>query len=269
MSRLRILLYETPDDPYRNLAFEEAFFLARHYDLTKDDTLRIWRNANAVIVGYFQYAKEEVRMDALERIGAKVVRRFTGGGAVYHDLGNINYAITVKKEILPEETLVDSLYKFLLSGAINALRKIGVEARIENVNDIVAGDRKISGCAAKYMKNTLFLHGALLVSTDLSKLASVLKISKKKLADKGVASVKYRVTTLTNLLGRSIGYDEIVNALVEGYRELLNADVYFDLPSREELLLAQRLYKKYTSDEWNFERAPSWKFKGLIEDIIG
>ncbi len=268
MNRLRVLLFETPEDPYFNLAFEEAFFLAFHRGYVKDSTLRIWRNSNAVVIGYFQFAEEEVRIDALKRIGAKVVRRFTGGGAVYHDLGNINYAIVTRKKKYGTGTLIDNLYKFLLNGTVNAVREMGIEATIENINDIVAENRKISGCAAKYLRDTLFLHGSLLVDTDLSRLASVLKISKKKLADKGVSSVKYRVATLSSLLKREISYDEIIDSLVKGYSKLLDAEPYFDLPNRKEIKIANRLYEKYMSEEWNYHRASSARFNDLLKDIL-
>ena len=267
MTKLRVLLFETPEDPYYNLAFEEAFLLARHLGYVEDDTLRIWRNSNAVVIGYFQFAEEEVRIDAVNRLNVKVVRRFTGGGAVYHDLGNINYAIVVRG-MRKKGTIIDNLYKYLLGGAVKGIKELGVNARIENINDIVTADRKISGCAAKYLKDTLFLHGSLLVNTDLSKLASVLKISKKKLADKGISSVKYRVTTLNNLLGKNLKYGDIIEALVKGYSSLLNAKPYFDLPSKEEIELANRLYNKYISVEWNYKRAPSSRFTNLIKDFL-
>jgi lipoate-protein ligase A len=97
MNSLRVLLYETPEDPYMNLAFEEAF--VRVLSLRNPcPTLRIWRNKNAAVIGYFQKADEEVKLDVASKYDVAITRRFTGGGAVYHDLGNINYAIAVKSD---------------------------------------------------------------------------------------------------------------------------------------------------------------------------
>ena len=265
MRKLRVLLFETPRDPYYNLAFEEALYLA--YDKTpgEDPVMRIWRNANAVVIGYFQVAEEEVHLNVAQEIGAKVVRRFTGGGAVYHDLGNINYVVITKNTGIKS---TEEIYQYLLEGAINALKLLGVESRLENINDVVANNRKVSGTAATFTPRTLFLHGSLLVSTDLSKLSRVLRISKKKLMDKKVSSVKYRVALLEQVLGRRIGYWEVINAFVEGYSRLLDAKPYYDMPSRLELEIADKLYEeKYTRREWNLERKPASYFRELYREI--
>lgn len=112
-------------------------------------------------------------------LGASVVRRFTGGVAVYHDLGNINYAIVAKKKI----GSVEEIYGYLINGALNALKQLGLSPWLENINDVVVNNRKVSVAAATFHGDTIFLHGALLVSTDLKKLSRVLKISRKKLLD--------------------------------------------------------------------------------------
>lgn len=269
MKKLRVLLFETPHDPYYNLAFEEALYLLYDKTLGEDPVMRIWRNANAVIIGYFQVAEEEVHLDVAREIGAEVVRRFTGGGAVYHDLGNINYVVITRNTGIRS---TEEIYQYLLEGAINALRMLGVEPRLENINDVVANDRKVSGTAATFTPRTLFLHGSLLVSTDLSRLSRVLRISKKKLMDKKVSSVKYRVALLEQVLGRRIGYWEIIDAFVKGYSRLLGAEPYYDMPSRLELEIADKLYKeKYTRREWNMERKPASHFRELyrgIDEII-
>ncbi len=263
MERLRVLLFETPSDPYYNLAFEEAFYLV-YNKLGGDPVLRIWRNKNAVIIGYFQKAEEEVHLDYAKQIGAEIVRRFTGGGAVYHDLGNINYAVTVKKNI----GNVEEIYSFLIKGILYALKKLGVEPYLENINDVVVNNRKVSGTAATYRGETLFLHGALLVSTDLAKLSKVLKISKKKLLDKKVSSVKYRVALLQDILGRKITYHEIIDAIILGYSSLLNIEPYYDMPTQLEIEVADILYKeKYKTREWNYERKPLTYFKNIYDKI--
>ncbi len=266
-SRLRVLLFETPEDPYMNLSFEEAFLIARERGWIEDDVLRIWRNANAVIIGYFQVAEEEVNLIETRKIGASIVRRFTGGGAVYHDLGNLNYAIAVKRRDVKGG--VDFLYNFLLKGALNALRNLGASPKLENINDIVANDRKVSGTAGTIRGDTYFLHGCLLVKTDLAKLSSLLRVSKVKLIDKRISSVKYRVANLCDVLERDISYKELVEALIRGYEELLGAEAYFDMPSSDELKLARALYKaKYTTPEWNLLRLTSASFKIKIEEHL-
>jgi len=266
--KLRVLLYETPTNPYYNLAFEEAVLLVHHYK-GGDPVLRIWRNENAVVIGIFQKAEEEVDLDYAEREGIDVVRRFTGGGAVYHDLGNVNYAIVVKTR---SEDKIGYAYGFLLQGAVKALGRLGAEAWIENVNDVVVSHRKVSGSAAAVRGGTVLLHGTLLISTDLEKLYRVLRVSKKKLEDKGVSSVKYRVGLLKELLSREISLREVVEAFTGAFAELLGAEPYFDLPSKLELTVAKVLYEeKYLKQEWNLQRAGADLFGNAykyIEELL-
>ncbi len=267
MKKLRVLLFETPEDPYMNLAIEEAIVRARSAEIIEDDTLRLWRNKNAVVIGYFQVAEEEVDLRKTSELRIPVVRRFTGGGAVYHDLGNLNYAITVKpKDKSPD--IINDVYGSLLKGVLIALEKIGVKPCIENINDIVVGDKKISGTAASVRWNTLFLHGSLLVSTDLSILASVLKVPLKKLLDKKIKDVKYRVTRLQDILGRGVTYRELIESFIQGYSELLHAEPYIDMISKEELEIASILYReRYTKKEWNLGRQPLSVYKTIEEKI--
>jgi len=244
---LRILLFETPEDPRMNLAFEEAFVRVRAHNYI-DDTLRIWRNRNAVVIGYFQRMGEEVDMGSASEYNVEVVRRFTGGGAVYHDLGNINYAI-VTSGVGRDLAYV---FKYLINGLVYALNKIGLEARLENINDVVVGSYKISGTAASLRWGVYFLHGSILFNTDLNLLYSVLKVPKIKLIDKGVSDVKYRVKNIIDILGRDIRYSEIVDALAYGFSKLLGKEYYFDMPSKLEYEVARALYDlRYSREKWN------------------
>ncbi|RLF04946.1 MAG: lipoate--protein ligase family protein [Thermoprotei archaeon] len=265
MRELRVLLYETPHDPYMNLAFEEAFTRVRAADLTCD-TLRIWRNDSAVVIGYFQEAGIEVKLTEAKKLGIKVVRRFTGGGAVYHDLGNINFALAIKTEGVKDP--INYLYSHLIGGALRALELLGASPKLENINDIVVGRRKVSGVAASTRWGVYFLHGCILVDADLTVLARVLKVPREKLRDKGVSEVKYRVANLSEVLGRKLSYRELVEALIRGYEELLGAESYIDLPSRDEIKVAQLLYShKYSKNEWNLYRMPHSAFKDLEEEL--
>ncbi|WP_440059735.1 lipoate--protein ligase family protein [Thermogladius sp. 4427co] len=260
MRDLRVLFYETPENPYYSLAFEEALM----YSVEKTNTpiLRFWRHRNAVIIGYFQKAEEEVNMDYAREIGASIVRRFTGGGAVYHDLGCLLWTIATKG---PGDGGVSYLYNFLLKGFVNALRKLGLDASVENVNDVIVsyGGRtyKVSGAAGSFRKDTYLLHGTLLISTNLETLSKILRVSRAKLADKKISDVKYRVVNISSLK-EDVRYSDIVKAVIDSYSELLDANPYLDLPSAYELELARRLYEaKYSRPEWNLLRMPSRIFR--------
>ncbi len=259
---LRVLIHEIPDNPYKSLAFEEAMWRSLKADLVPD-TLRIWRHRNAVILGYFQLAEEEINFEKAKEKGVDIVRRFTGGGAVYHDLGCLIWSIAVRG---PVGGGAKFLYGDLLSGFIEALKTLGVNAYIENVNDVVidtqAGRRKISGVAATFTENYYLLHGTLLIETDLNMLGSVLKVSRAKLADKKISEVKYRVANLNEALGRRFHLSDIIDAIIKTYSKILGRRAIIDLPSKEELNLAQKLYDtKYSKPEWNLLRFPSKYFE--------
>ena len=262
--KLRLVLYEEPEDPYFNMAVEEAIPRARGCGIVPD-TLRIWRNENAVIIGYFQKAEEEVNLDVASSIGAAVVRRFTGGGAVYHDLGNLNYALSLAST--ERSATLDYIFRELTKGPVEALTSLGFSAEVQNVNDIIVSGRKVSGTAATISWGATFFHGAMLISTDLAKLASVLKVSPRKLIDKGVSSVKYRVTNLSDI--RPVTADEVTAALAESFARVTGHDGYrLGLLTPEELEMAQVLYdEKYIKREWNFERAPHRAFPKAEEGI--
>jgi len=250
MNSLRVLLYEIPEDPYMNLAFEEAF--VRVVSL-KDSpsTLRIWRNRNAAVIGYFQKAEEEIKLDIARRYDVAVTRRFTGGGAVYHDLGNINYAIAVKKGKKGERSL-EYVFRYLIKGIIEGIRELNVDARLENINDVVVENYKVSGTAASVKWGVYFLHGSLLVNTNLELLYNILNVSKIKLLDKGIRDIKYRVRNLKDVLKEDIDYQTIIDVITRGYSKILGLSPRFDIPSRIELEIAKALYDlKYRKEDWN------------------
>ncbi len=264
MKRLRVLLFETINDPYYNLAFEEAFFLVRARRAVEDETLRIWRNRNAVVLGFFRSVEEDVALDETRRYNTAIVRRFTGGGTVYHDLGNLNYAVTYSGEKVFHP--IDTAYSFLIKGVINALKYLGLIPRIENTNDIVVYNRKVSGIAASYRWNTLFLHGSLLVSSNIERLYKLLKIPRK--VPKGISSVKYKVTTLSKVLGGRIGFKEVIEYIIRAYEELYRAEAYIDIPSSLEIRVADFLYKnKYLDEKWNLEKTHTYGFTRLYRKV--
>ncbi|MCY0860574.1 MAG: biotin/lipoate A/B protein ligase family protein [Sulfolobaceae archaeon] len=253
---MRVLFYEIDNNPYYSLAFEESMWR----NLTEgkvDNTLRIWRHKSVVILGYFQVAEEEVNFDVARDYKVDIVRRFTGGGAVYQDLGCLVWSIAVKGK---KDGGVEYLYDFLLKGFVNALKRFA-DVKVENINDVVVNNRKVSGTSATFKGEYYLLHGTLLLDTDLELMSRVLKVSSVKLKDKGVSEVKYRVTNLYEALGRKVSTSEIIDAIIQEYSKLLGERAYYDVPTKEEIELAERLYeKKYSKPEWNLLRLPSSYF---------
>ncbi|RLG75571.1 MAG: lipoate--protein ligase family protein [Thermoprotei archaeon] len=267
LKRLRVLLFETPDDPWFNMAFEEAFVRVRAAGIVKDDCLRIWRNSEAIVVGYLRNVADEVNVELARKFKVPIIRRFTGGGAVYHDLGNVNYSIVVKPEEKIEKP-IDYIYSKLLSGVLIALKKLGVNPYVENINDIVVENRKVSGTAATLFWNILFLHGSLLVNANLNMLRELLKIPKNKPYTKKINPVKYRAANLNDLLKTKASMREVIEALILGYEEALKVKAYLDKPLKLELKIAEILYKgKYLRTTWNTERCSILEYKELEEEI--
>ncbi|RLE91536.1 MAG: lipoate--protein ligase family protein [Thermoprotei archaeon] len=267
VKKLRVLLFETPENPWFNMAFEEALARIVSVGVIEEPCLRIWRNREAIVIGYMRNVEDEVNVELANKWGTPIIRRFTGGGAVYHDLGNINYTIAIKPREKIEKP-VDYMYSELLNGILLALRKLGLNPYVENINDIVVNGRKVSGTAATLFWNIAFLHGSLLVNTNLEKLKAVLKIPPKGKYVKKVSPVKYRVENISNLLRRKTSMKEIIENIISGYEELLKAEAYLDKPSSLELRLANLLFKeRYVKKTWNTKRRSIWEYRDLEDKI--
>jgi lipoate-protein ligase A len=194
-------------------------------------------------------------MDACKETGTESVRRFTGGGAVYHDSGNLNYAISLRKghRLVPDQNL-QSVFERLSEGAVEGLRKLGVKAEFQPVNDIQVDGKKVSGAAGSIRWNSIFHHGCILVNSDLSILGKVLNVPRAKLEDKHVASVQKRVTTVRDELGRDVSTREVRDAVVDGIESRYGVRVESGVLMKEEVGLAEELYQtKYSRLEWNLE----------------
>jgi len=263
---LRVLLFEVPGNPYYNVAFDEALL---HVAVdSPEPILRIWRNSVSVVVGLFSNIDYEVNIPYVEANSIPVVRRFTGGGAVFHDLGNVNYTLVINKGLHDSDPLVgvDYLYKKLLKGLVDCLKILGArDVEVRNLTDVVVKGFKVSGNSGTIKGNVYLIHGTLLLSADLNKLYKSLIIPPKAIRLKGkVDPVKYRVRNLTEILGKDIGYSEVVKSLIESFSKLLSKEPYFDLPTRDELRVSYLFYKhKYSVKEWNYGLSISKFHKNL------
>jgi lipoate-protein ligase A len=250
----RLVDVEYRKDPFMNLAVEEA--IPRVVGEGKaPSTVRFWHNSNTIVIGCFQSARLEVNAEACKETGTEIVRRFTGGGAVYHDGGNLNYAISLRKghPLVPDQNL-QSVFQRLSEGAVEGLRKLGVKAEFQPINDIQVDGRKVSGAAGSIRWNSVFHHGCILVGSDLSILGKVLNVPRVKLEDKHVASVQKRVTTVQDELGRPVSTREVRDDIVDGMESCYGVRVEPGDLTREEVGLAEELYQtKYSRLEWNLE----------------
>jgi len=251
----RLLDTEYPDDPFMNMSVEEA--IPRSVgEGEAPNTVRFWHNSNTIVLGCFQSADLEVNYDACKETGTQVVRRFTGGGAVYHDAGNLNYAISLKKghPLVPDNDL-QLVFQRLSEGTVEGLRSLGVRAEFQPINDIQVDGRKVSGAAGSVRWGTVFHHGCILVASDLAILGRVLNVPGVKLADRHVASVQKRVTTVRDELQKDLTTRDVRDAIVRGIERSYNVRLVEGQLSSSELSLAKELYdSKYNTSQWNLER---------------
>lgn len=178
----------TSTDPYYNLALEDYFFT--HMDPMKDYFL-LWQNDKAVIVGKYQNTLEEVDQTFVDERGIRVARRLSGGGAVYHDLGNLNFTF-----LTADRPALDSPYASFLTPLIAVLASFGVAAEFKGRNDLCVQGARSPGSAARVHAGRLLHHGTLLVASDLAPMTRLLTPPQEKLRRNGVASVKSRVANL-------------------------------------------------------------------------
>lgn len=250
----RLVDLEYREDPFMNMSVEEA--IPRAVGEGKaPNTVRFWHNANTIVLGCFQSADLEVNFDACKETGTTVVRRFTGGGAVYHDAGNLNYAISLKKghPLVPQSDL-QLVFRTLSEGAVEGLKSLGVRAEFQPINDIQVDGKKVSGAAGSIRWGTIFHHGCILVASDLAILGKVLNVPKAKLADRHVASVQKRVTTIRDELGKDVTTRDVRDAMVQGIESTYNVRLEKGELSNNEMSTVKELYDtKYSSSKWNLE----------------
>lgn len=233
---MRYFLFESScTDPCRNLAIEE-FLLKK-----ADDTviLYLWQNENTVVIGKNQNPWKECKTTLLNQEGGTLVRRLSGGGAVYHDLGNLNFTF-----LMPQDQF--DLAK-QLSVVLEAVRSFGIDAGFTGRNDIAADGRKFSGNAFYKNGKAAYHHGTLLVGADMAKLNRYLSPSKAKLQAKGVDSVRSRVVNLKEL-NPEITIEKLKEALIAAFSRIYGTPEPITIDEGE----VAELEEKYRSWEWRF-----------------
>ena len=180
-------------DPAFNMAVEEALLASAG----EEPLFLLWQNSPAVILGRHQDARREVDLAYAQQEGIAVIRRLSGGGAVYHDAGNLNYTFILPRCGGESKTVSSDEFRLWSKPVLDVLRGMGVNAEFSGRNDLTVGGRKISGTAQALLYGHLLHHGTLLLSTDFGKMSRVLRVDAEKLRGKGVASVRSRVANLS------------------------------------------------------------------------
>lgn len=240
-------------DPRYNLALEEYVFKHLKFE---EDFIMLWQNEPSVIVGKNQNTVEEINVDYVEQHGIHVVRRSTGGGAVYHDLGNLNYTFITKAD----GTGID--FRKFTQPVIRVLNSLGVPAEFNSRNDIAIRGKKFSGNAQRVYKNRVLHHGTIMFNSKLEDVHNVLKVKAEKFKSKSVKSVRSRVTNISDYLPEPITIDEFKKLLLE--RLFLEQDS----PKREYVLteedqaeIRKMMEEKYANWEWNYGYSPKFNYE--------
>ncbi|WP_299740052.1 lipoate--protein ligase [uncultured Rossellomorea sp.] len=239
-------------DPRINLAIEE--YALKNLDIN-ESYLLFYINEPSIIIGKNQNTIEEINTDYVEKQGLHVVRRLSGGGAVYHDLGNLNFSFITKDD-------GESFHNFkkFTEPVVTALHKLGVKAELSGRNDIIAEGRKISGNAQFSTKGRMFSHGTLLFDSEMENVVSALRVKKDKIESKGIKSIRSRVANISEFLSEKMTIEQFRSTLL---------DYIFDGSDVEEYVLTEEDWKKihelskerYQNWDWNYGKSPKFNLQ--------
>jgi len=262
-------------DPYFNLAWEEYIF--KNIEC-QEDILLLWQNEPSVILGRNQIVFEEISVEYAKKHHIPIIRRISGGGTVYHDLGNLNFSIITNnyKDAI-------SNFKYFTEPIIDCLNELNVNAHLSGRSDICIEDQKISGNAQSYYQNRMLHHGTILFSSDLKRLSKIIKKSSNDIESYGVKSNRSKVTNVIDYLEQPMRIDEFKEVLMKFWlktNQPLTKTLFLnelDIEAIEALKIS-----KYQSWDWNYAESPAFEIKktmdpyfvlvkvdmGLIEELI-
>ncbi len=230
--------------PYFNLAAEEYFLKADN-----ESKLILWQNDNTVVIGRNQSTFAEINLSRAEELKVKIIRRMSGGGAVYHDLGNLNYTYITQNS-------GDDFLNFekFTKPVIDVLKSLGVNATLSGRNDLLIDGKKFSGNAQYVFRDMLLHHGTLMFNTSVNILSEVLNVSELKIKTKGISSVKSRVTNIGE--HSDVTIDDFCNLLFKSAGGTL-----YELTPTDAAEIEKLQKDKYETWEWNFGYSPKHSFK--------
>jgi lipoate---protein ligase len=240
-------------DPQINLAIEE--YALKNLDIN-ETYLLFYINEPSIIIGRNQNTIEEINTGYVEKNGIRVVRRLSGGGAVYHDLGNLNFSFITKDD-------GESFHNFrkFTEPVTAALKKLGVNAELSGRNDIEVEGRKISGNAQFSTGGRMFSHGTLLLNSEMENVVSALKVKKDKIESKGIKSVRSRVANISEFLSEQMTIEEFRSLLLKSIFEGQDDIPEYRLTDEDWEKINELSKERYQNWEWNYGKSPKFNLQ--------
>lgn len=245
-----LCIHNKSTEPYFNMAAEEHFFKNFNQNI-----FMLWQNDSAIIVGKHQNTLSEINIDYVKEKGIKVVRRLSGGGAVFHDLGNLNFTFI---ESGTEGKLVD--FKKYTQPIIDVLNSLGINAVFEGRNDLTIDGKKFSGNAEHVIRDRVLHHGTLLFSSVMSNLANALKADESKFDDKAVKSIRSRVTNINEHLKKPISISDFTDLIMKHIMESNKNSELYVISEKDKEIISELSKTKYSTWEWNYGHQAKYNF---------
>ena len=248
-------------NPRLNLALEE--YIVRHFS-NENDYLLFYINEPSIIIGKNQITIEEVNQEYIDRNDIHVVRRISGGGAVYHDFGNLNFSFITNHD--PNKL---HNFKKFTEPVIKVLSDLGIDAELKGRNDILVGEKKISGTAQFSTGRRMISHGTLLLNTDLNEVVKALNVKPSKIESKGHKSVRSRVANISEFLANPLTIEEFRSSLLKGLYAENEAFETHHLTAKEWTAVEKLKEEKYDTWDWNYGRAPKFNIQNNKRFTVG
>ncbi|WP_177764144.1 lipoate--protein ligase [Flavobacterium sp. I3-2] len=256
-----MMIIDSPsNDAYFNIALEEYLL----YKYPTESIFLLYVNSSSIIVGKFQNTLAEINLDYVSENKIKVVRRMSGGGAVYHDLGNLNFSF---HNLLGENDFMD--FSQFTKPVLKVLNDLNVPAKLEGRNDLLVDGKKFSGNAKLSRNGKMIQHGTILFDSNMSILGDALKINPLKYNDKAIKSNRARVINLKDVLPKEMTLDDLKQTLIDEMLKTNASSFIYEL-STEDIEDVQKLIsEKYATWDWNFGFSPKYSFQNAIKIPAG